>query len=163
MNKLKFLIIASLLLIGLSCRKDDINDETPEQPEQPTEEGPLSFLKPKTDLKGSQWKLSGYVDAQTGEMIAAEPVDCERCYTFTFDTDYSGFGYSIMNYMFYLAYPVTVISVMTLAGDDDIGNAKLFYDTIKKVQRTERIYGEDEMKFYYNDGKNYLLYKRVKP
>jgi hypothetical protein len=159
MNKFKLLIIASFLLIGLSCQKDDLTDQTPYPPQE--EEDPLSVFKPITGLKGSQWKLAGYADTQTDEMIAAEPADCEHCYTFTFDTDYSGFGYSIINQMFYLIYPRTMVCVTTLVDDEDNGNAKLFYEAIQKMSYFGYL-GGDEIKFFYNDGKNYLLYKRIK-
>ena len=40
-----------------------------------------------TSLKGTQWKLVGIVDAQTGDLRVLEPKDCEECYTLIFKTD----------------------------------------------------------------------------
>ena len=41
-----------------------------------------------TSLKGSVWKLAGYVNAQ-GVLKEIGPKDCENCHTLWFDTDYT--------------------------------------------------------------------------
>ena len=47
----------------------------------------LGCEKEPTYLNGTVWKLAGIV-SQTGELKKLEPVDCEKCYTLTFETDY---------------------------------------------------------------------------
>ena len=42
-----------------------------------------------TYLQGTTWKLAGIVDIQTGAIKKLEPVDCDVCYTLSFDTDYT--------------------------------------------------------------------------
>jgi hypothetical protein len=57
-------------------------------------------LQPTQDttyaLAGTKWKLTGIVDALTGEMTILEPRDCEQCYTLTFLTDSTAEGFSVV-------------------------------------------------------------------
>ena len=51
---------------------------------------------PTTYLKGTQWKLFGYMDTQTNTLIKKlQPYDCEYCYTLTFESDYKATAYGI--------------------------------------------------------------------
>ena len=48
-------------------------------------------------LKGTKWKLVSVEDKSTKEPTVRElaPIDCEECYTLTFDTDYTATAHSI--------------------------------------------------------------------
>jgi len=48
-------------------------------------------------LRGTEWKLEGIVDVQTGELKVLEPKDDELCYTINFETDSTFRGYSSTN------------------------------------------------------------------
>jgi len=50
-----------------------------------------------SSLKGTKWKLEGIVDAGTGVLKELEPIDCEDCYTLTFDTNYTATARTINN------------------------------------------------------------------
>jgi len=43
--------------------------------------------EPLTSLAGTNWKLAGIVDKRTGKFSKLKPIDCESCYTISFDTD----------------------------------------------------------------------------
>ena len=79
MNVMKILkIIPMMILFCVSCQTH--NDEEKPAP---------------TYLKGTKWKLVGMVDTSTGELKELKPIDCEECYTLTFDTDYTAAAYSV--------------------------------------------------------------------
>ncbi|MDR2126333.1 MAG: hypothetical protein LBP63_05855 [Prevotellaceae bacterium] len=110
-------------------------------------------------LKGTKWKLAGIVDAKTGVLKELEPKDCEQCYTLTFDTDSTAWGKSVLNTMYIRLLPKPYINIMTEIDDSDNGDVQLFYDAIKTVD-TYKV-GKNELQFFYNKKKNYLLYKLI--
>ena len=75
MKKIVFLFLSALLW-GFSC-----------QSKQEVE---------VTSLKGTTWKLVGFVDTETGNLKVAEPDD-PRCYILTFDTNSTFSGTSSTN------------------------------------------------------------------
>ena len=110
-------------------------------------------------LKGTKWKLAGLVDTQTGELEELEPKSCDTCYSFTFDTDNTAFGNSITNYIGVFLIPELRIIVLTEAYDYNVGDAANFYDAIQSVVSYDL--KKNELKFYYNENKNYLLFNRI--
>ncbi|MDR2362304.1 MAG: hypothetical protein LBD91_06195 [Prevotellaceae bacterium] len=113
----------------------------------------------KSSLQGTKWKLSGYVDVSTGNMIDAEPANCERCYTLTFDTETTASGYSVFNLISVSLVSETIFSVDTEMDDSLNGNVTLFYKAIETVDSYK--YEDAELKFFYNNKQNYLLYKLI--
>jgi hypothetical protein len=117
-------------------------------------------------LLGGDWKLYGLINGQTGESKELEPIGCKQCYTLTFYSEGYGTGYSITNKM--IVYPFKkdsfgyiLFGKMTLAYDDESGDAGLYYKVIKTI--TSFSVDAQELKFVYNDQGDYLLYKRVEP
>ena len=53
-----------------------------------------------TIRKGTEWKLSGIVDLQTGELKTLEPVDCEKCYKIHFTGNDLVYVHSILANLF---------------------------------------------------------------
>jgi hypothetical protein len=49
---------------------------------------PYNGDNPSTSRRGTQWKLIGMVDVETGDVNELEPKDCSECYTLTFWGDY---------------------------------------------------------------------------
>ena len=55
----------------------------------------IEDLEP-TNLAGTKWKLVGTTRfTPTGTIGELEPIDCENCFTLTFDTDYTAIPYNI--------------------------------------------------------------------
>jgi len=113
------------------------------------------------NLQGTKWKLIGIVDTQTDILKELEPKDCEECYSFTFDTDSTATGKSTSNILGVTLKPLVRIFLMTEAGGTDfyLEDAILFRNAIETIISYER--NKNELKFYYNDGKNYLKLKKI--
>jgi hypothetical protein len=137
---LKFAII--LLLAGsfTSCGKEKENEFT--------------------SLEGTKWQMVCFVDTQTGNTIEVEP-KCDRCYTLSFDTDSTASGYSVINIIGLSLKPVLWMRVITEAYDHKIGDVQLFYDTMETINSYK--VEKNQLKFFYNSNKNYLLFKLIKP
>lgn len=144
----------SICLIGYSCSNDEklpSNFEVVTEPED----------KPEVEtnsLKGTKWKLSGIVDAQTGDMKVLAPADCDRFYYFQFATETEAIGYSITGRL-YVNLEKSPYIDQSGKCDWSIGDAQLFYDVIRTVDS----YGlrNDSLMFYFNNNENYLLFKWV--
>jgi hypothetical protein len=111
-------------------------------------------------LKGTRWKLKGFVDVATGELTEAEPKECEGCYTILFVSDSKGCASSVMNQINLDLLEENIFGARTKIGDEHNGNAKLFYDAIFTAHSFQ--HESNELKIFYNDKKNYLLYKVIK-
>jgi len=110
-------------------------------------------------LQGTKWKLMGIVDTQTDILKELEPKDCDECYSFTFDTDSTAIGWITSNDLFVWLRPVVSIATFSkaLGSDFYIEDAILFRNVIKTITSYEL--NKNELKFFYNDNKNYLLFK----
>ncbi|GHT65201.1 hypothetical protein AGMMS50239_24440 [Bacteroidia bacterium] len=120
---------------------------------------PEQFNVGTFQLKGTQWKLAGYVDVSTGKMTDAEPKDCAQCYTLAFQSDSLGTGKSVGNG---IAVDLTLhpfFRVLTEINDRETGNAALFYEAAKTIDM--HFWDSEGLKFFYNNRKNYMLYKQV--
>ena len=113
------------------------------------------------ELKGTEWKLIGIVDTQTDILKELEPKDCDDCYSFTFDTDSTATGNSTSNILGVTLKPVVRVFLMTeaLGTDFYLEDAILFREAIEIIISYER--SDNELKFYYNDSKNYLKFKKI--
>jgi len=116
----------------------------------------------ETNLQGTKWKLAGIVDVQTGDIKELDPKDCDECYTLTFDTDSTAVGWITSNDLIVrLRSVLEVFSASKALGSDFyIEDAILFRSIIGKIN-SYKLY-TNELKFYYNDNKNYLLFKQRK-
>jgi hypothetical protein len=129
--------LALILATCASCEKDD--------------------GAPITALKNTKWKLAGIVDVRTGTLKELEPKDCEKCYTLEFDTDSTAWGTSIMNEIRLKLSPTPFMTVVSFAYDHEMGDVQLFYDAMKTINSCTVT--ENTMKLFYNERKNFLLYK----
>ena len=114
-------------------------------------------------LINTKWKLTGIVDAKTGAVTELGPKDCRECYTLSFGTDYTAIVNSI-----YLPLRLDLLNLTPYVISDDMlryaewyGNVKYeeALDFRKAMAAAESCAGtEDELKLYYNDKKNCLLF-----
>ena len=112
--------------------------------------------KSKLKLKGTTWKLDGIYNADTKELKVLAPIECEDCYSFTFDTDSTAQGKSTTNKLgVYLTNPVG-IGIETFIAE--IGDGNLYVKSLNIIDKYT--IDKDVLKLYYNDNKNYLEFKR---
>jgi hypothetical protein len=135
-----FLAVISLLVLGCSDNEDLSEDED-------------------IALSGTQWKLSGIADVETNVLKELEPAEYEDGYTIVFDTDSTGWSMSAINTIMVKLWPETTIKGLKKVKDTVLGDVKLFYDIIETVRSYELV--NNELKFFYNEEKNYLLFSRV--
>jgi hypothetical protein len=158
MKKINFILFACILLAGFACRNENEVTVIMEEPENVIPEPPEDIPPPETGLKDTKWKLAGMVEAKTGELKELEPKDCETCYTLEFYNDTMATGRSSINIIgVILSRKSQIIFVMTEAYDHENGDIQLFYDLLEKVDSYS--VEENELKFFYNNEQNYLLYK----
>ena len=110
-------------------------------------------------LKGTKWKLAGIVDAQTGELTELEPKNCAECFTLTFDTNTTAHGKSIQNHVVILGLDPVSIVIATDVLDGPDGD--IFCDIVQTALFNSYTLTINELKFFYNNNNNYLLYKRI--
>ena len=126
--------------------------------------GFTACTKEWASLTNTKWQLLGFVDAVSGEMKEVKTIG--NLYTLTFykngkifaissDDSYEG-KYKI-NYINHSISITTIYS--TLIGDDEVGN---LYMEILEEKVNSFSAQENELKLYYNDKQNYLLYKPQK-
>jgi len=136
-------------------------------------------------LKGTKWKLVGIVDVQTDVLTELEPKDCEKCYTLTFDTDNPfvssatnegikswGENYFVTfsasnelggNYIAdYASHSFQIIGFGgTKAGE--MADGYFYADPLWKREIKSFFLQGNELRLYYNENKNYLLFKTWNP
>jgi hypothetical protein len=147
MHGAAYLLAVGVLAFCCSCKGE-------QEPPEPEPSIPIP-------LEGTKWKLAGIVDVKTGALKELEPKNCEKCYTLEFDSDSIAHGKSIANRIGVILYPKTRFGLETLIGDSHNGDAQLFYDSWETIDsyRTK----ENELRFFYNNKRNYLLYKLIEP
>ncbi|MDR1161432.1 MAG: hypothetical protein LBK45_03740 [Tannerellaceae bacterium] len=112
-------------------------------------------------LKGTQWKLAGSVNVETGILKEFEPKDCAKCFTLTFDTDFTAGGVSVINDLRIHLLPKPDIVFMTEVGDDEIGDAHAYYEAWRTM--TSYKIENNDLWFLFNNNTEYLLFKRILP
>ena len=134
----------------------------PTEPEEPITP-PIGPEEPgeETGLKGTTWKLSGFMDVETGNLKVAKPND-PRCYILTFDTDSTFSGISSTNEIsggYCIDYEKSTLNITRYGGTkiNELFDGKLFVNSFLSVQSFSL--SGAELKLYYNNGENYLLYK----
>ncbi len=129
----KFVLVLLLIVVALSgCEKD------------------------KLKLKGTTWKLDGIYDVNKKELKVLAPIECEDCYSFTFDTDSTAQGKSATNKLgVYLTEPVR-IGVQTFVAE--IGDGYIFNEATSKI--THYNASNTYLKFFFDKGNKYLLFKK---
>ncbi|MDR2764045.1 MAG: hypothetical protein LBB90_03340 [Tannerella sp.] len=139
-------------------------------------------------LKGTKWKLAGIVDVETGvleeiipkkgtvieqdgtqKLVDGEPMDCEKCYTLTFTADAKAQGWSVSNELYVSFFdPIQISSAniffsqKPLCGGTEVGESPQPTRYIKALtDLTSYMYYNNELKLFYSNNRNYLLYKLI--
>jgi hypothetical protein len=177
MRRLTYLLVAGVLSI-CCCNRD----HTTSTPDELDAEESVELAH----LKGTKWKLEGIVDVETGvlevvvprkgtfamvngreELIDGEPIDCEKCYAFTFVTNTMAHGWSLMNSLsvsFFDSIQIGSTNIhftqKPICGGTEIGEPPMptrYTNALSNL--TSYIYYNNELKLFYNSNKTYLLYK----
>ena len=123
--------------------------------------GAISCQSEETGLKGTTWKLVGFVDVETGNLKVAEPDD-PRCYILTFDTDSTFSGISSTNQKwgeYRIDYEKSTLTITSSFGTEinELFDGLLFVKSFMSVQSF--FLSDAELRLYYDNGKKYLLFK----
>jgi len=114
-------------------------------------------------LKGTKWKLAGIFDTEKGNLKVLEPKNCEKCFVLTFNTDSTLLTYDGAN-DFLGAYKIDFVThnmhISYLLGTKIAppGDGSLYIRSLEIIQSFSM--KKNELKLFYNDNKNYLLFKR---
>jgi heat shock protein HslJ len=113
-----------------------------------------------TGLKGTKWKLEGFVNVATGNLKVPEPNEPES-YILTFDTDSTFSGTTSTNEVsgiYSIDYEKSILNITQCGGTEinELFDGKLFVQSFLSVQSFSL--SGSELKLYYSEGKNYLLY-----
>ena len=114
-------------------------------------------------LANTHWKLAGIVNAQTDILTELEPKNCTICYMLIFVTDSYVMTFSSgneFNALYEVDYDTNIIHLFNFSGTKvgETGNGQLYADIFIKNTLLLFSLQENELRLYYNDGKNYLLY-----
>jgi hypothetical protein len=150
MHRIAYLLVAGVLAFCCCCCNRDHATLTPEE---------LYDSEGIEGLEGTKWKLAGIVDVKTGILTELEPKNCERCYTLVFESDSIAWGYSVLNRMQLCLSPKLIIGIVTYIYDNMNGDVQLLYDAMETMG--SYAIKNNEMKLFYNNKRNYLLYKSV--
>jgi hypothetical protein len=171
MKKVLSLLVAitSLTLVFVNC-----NDDSVKPPINPNEDG--EWRSDDKILAGTSWKLSGVVDVSTGVMsfpsICSTICENRMCYSLNFNTDGNLNTYSSAN-EYWGTYIVELrddgdktdyrININDLIGTKRYGEEcddgdKLWEKSFQTVKSF--VLQENELKLFYNDDQNYLLFLR---
>ena len=122
---------------------------------------------PNDNLQGSKWKLAGIGSLDKIALQVLEPKNCEKCYTLTFDTDSTFQTFSSTNALhgIYSAdYGTQKIKITDFGGTKigEIGDGNLYWN--HDIWHTVQTFSlqKDELRLYYNENKNYLLFRLLK-
>jgi hypothetical protein len=114
--------------------------------------------EPITELKGTTWKLAGFVDATTDVLTAPQPQNCKECYTLTFDTEHTATAHSIsidVKLDLWNLNPNRNIADIYI--DEGHSHGQDFRIAILIAEAFSII--DDELKLFYHDRASYLLFK----
>jgi hypothetical protein len=114
-------------------------------------------------LKGTQWKLAGSVNVETGELREFEPTACAECFTLTFDTDYEASGRSVsskiaINLLDLRKYMNTDMSETWVEDPSLRIDGDHFRDIMVSIESFTVT--SEELKLYHNNNTEYLLFKQ---
>jgi hypothetical protein len=136
-----------MLLVGVSCRDNN------------------STVIP-IPLEGTQWKLAGSVNVETGELGEFEPTACIECFTFTFNSDHEASGLSVLSKIVidlldlrkYTISPA--ISEASWSGDTSL---RIDGDRFRSIMISIESFTvtSKKLKLYYNNKTEYLLFKDI--
>jgi len=131
----------------------------------------VSLDKGDGKLFNTRWKLVGFFDVEKNEFSELEVKNCVHCYILNFQQDSTvvendkrywvswgkletvSFGaYYIVDYI----RSTIIFELIARHASEDTYDGEKYYEALVDVRTFER--NGDELKLYYNDGKNYLLF-----
>ncbi|MDR3141723.1 MAG: hypothetical protein LBU37_08375 [Tannerellaceae bacterium] len=149
MKILKYILFC-MLLAGLSCRNNNPADV------------------PISSLEGTNWKLAGAVNVETGKLNEFEPKACAECFTLAFNSDHEASGRSVLleiklDLLDLRKYgDIRKISEGSWAGDPSLridgDRFRVAMASLDSFTATSK-----ELKLFYNNKTEYLLFKRIQP
>jgi heat shock protein HslJ len=141
MKTIKFITFLSCFFACVACQSNEENREINEP------------------LQGTKWKLTGFVDTQTGTVKEPEP-NSANCYWLYFNIDKTLNGTSSTNeIMGNYEIANSTIQIINLGGTEinELFDGKLFMESLRSIESFS-ISGK-ELKLYHNNKKNYLQFK----
>ena len=158
------LFVAGLLVSG-SCDGDQKTVPPEPEPEpEPELVLPESTYPTPIPLKGTTWKLAGFVDMKTGKLTELEPKDCAECYTLTFDTDYTAIGKSESEFVMIDLLDLDKYSLLTTIGE--LYDGDRFRYSMTSIESFTVTSEELKLYYYSNVATHtiaYLFFKPVEP
>ena len=118
--------------------------------------------KEKKFLTGTQWKLIGFVDAVADTMKIAEP-ESENCYLISFNKNKKILGFGGCNTLigkYDIDYNTNTINIYDIGGTliyCPTYDEELYIESLNKVAFFS--IQEEELRLFYNNRHNYLLFK----
>lgn len=114
-------------------------------------------------LKGTTWKLVGFVDVKIDIIKEAEPKS-DKCYVIKFNEDNTLSGISSTNQItgHYIVNSDSLkitIDMHTVTEINELYDGNSYLMTINSVHNFS--FEEKTLKLYYNEGNNYLLFKAL--
>jgi len=118
------------------------------------------------NLEGTKWKLVGIGSLDKIALQELEPKDCEKCYTLTFDTDKSFLTFSSTNELqgiYNADYTAHTIQIVDFGGSkiNEIGDGILYVNPFGEMVIQSFSLQGSELRLYYSEKKNYLLFKSL--
>ena len=112
-------------------------------------------------LANTKWKLVGIVDVETGKFTELEPKDHKNVYTLMFHPNDSISGLTTCRpvYGTYSRFSFIIRLNIIPFRIKEGGDGDLYVKTFETLSTFSR--QGNELKLYYNDNKNYLLYKLI--
>ncbi len=153
------LYLTTTVLLFAACEKKNECEKTNTSP---------IIDSQQSTLENTKWKLVGFVDVAEECLKRAEPTkdcgkyyNCEKFYTLHF-TDSILYGYTTTNSFNAISdidYTKNTIQVkITLTPEvGEMDDGYLYSDILHEVQSFS--FQNNELRLYYNNRKNYLLYK----
>jgi hypothetical protein len=117
-------------------------------------------------LNGTTWKLEGSVNVETGILKEFEPKACAECFTLTFHSDHEASGLSVfvktvIDLLDLRKYTISpAISEASWSGDPSLPIDGDRFTSIMISIESFTVTSE-ELKLYYNNKTEYLLFKRI--
>jgi len=117
-------------------------------------------------LQGTNWKLAGIFNSETGNIKELEPKNCDGCYTLSFLTDSTFITQGVNIYVDYARYSVNYtlstihFSFYIVAVDEPYDGNEYWYSLLSAGQYQKFYLSDTYLKLYFNDKMNYLLFKK---
>ena len=115
-------------------------------------------------LAGTKWKLAGIVETQKSDLKVLEPIECEQCYIIYFDSDCTIVGFTTSNEIigtYKINFEEKSIIFISFGGTKvgELGDGKLWWDIFPTIKSF--FLKKNELRLYYNNQKNYLLFNQI--